>query len=83
MPVMDGMAATREIRTRELASGRARTPIVAVTANAMSHHVDQCLDAGMDAHVSKPIRTQDLVDTINRLLVADAAGEDAAEEAAA
>jgi CheY-like chemotaxis protein len=55
MPVMDGLTATATIRGRELETGRARTPIVALTANAMSHQVEQYLAAGMDSHVAKPI----------------------------
>ena len=55
MPVMDGLAATRAIRQAEADMGRARTPIVALTANAMSHQIQQCLAAGMDGHVAKPI----------------------------
>jgi CheY-like chemotaxis protein len=55
MPVMDGVEATREIRAAELAEGRPRTPILAVTANAIP---DQCAEyaaAGMDQVVTKPI----------------------------
>ncbi len=55
MPILDGLGATREIRAREAASGRARTPIIAVSANAMNHQVSDYLSAGMDAHVPKPI----------------------------
>jgi signal transduction histidine kinase/ActR/RegA family two-component response regulator len=55
MPVMDGPTATRRIRERERQTGRPRTPIIALTANAMSHHVADYLAAGMDAHVAKPI----------------------------
>jgi signal transduction histidine kinase/ActR/RegA family two-component response regulator len=55
MPEMDGVAATRAIRAEEAASGRARTPIIAVSANAMPHHAREYLAAGMDAHVAKPI----------------------------
>jgi CheY-like chemotaxis protein len=55
MPVMDGVAATRMIRETESASGRARTPIVALSANAMTHQVAEYLGAGMDLHVAKPI----------------------------
>ncbi|MDP3658650.1 ATP-binding protein [Phenylobacterium sp.] len=55
MPVMDGVCATREIRRRELATSRPRTPIIAVTANAMAHHIEEYRMAGMDGHVSKPI----------------------------
>jgi signal transduction histidine kinase/ActR/RegA family two-component response regulator len=55
MPVLDGIAATTEIRRRERELGRRRTPIIALTANAMSHQVGQYMAAGMDGHVSKPI----------------------------
>jgi signal transduction histidine kinase/CheY-like chemotaxis protein len=55
MPEMDGVAATRAIRAEEAASGRPRTPIIAVSANAMPHHAREYLGAGMDAHVAKPI----------------------------
>jgi len=55
MPVMDGLAAAAAIRAREVETGRPRTPIVALTANAMSHQVEQYLAAGMDTHVAKPI----------------------------
>jgi two-component system, sensor histidine kinase len=55
MPEMDGVAATREIRRREALAGRPRTPIVAVSANAMPFQVEEYLAAGMDAHLAKPI----------------------------
>ncbi|HEV2363261.1 MAG TPA: ATP-binding protein [Caulobacteraceae bacterium] len=55
MPTLDGVDATRRIRERERASGRARTPIIALSANAMSHQVREYLAAGMDDHVPKPI----------------------------
>ena len=55
MPRMDGPAATRVIREREAASGRPRTPIIALTANALAHQVDAYLAAGMDGHIAKPI----------------------------
>jgi len=55
MPEMDGVAATLAIRAAEARTGRARTPIIAVSANAMSHHVKEYLAAGMDGHVAKPI----------------------------
>ncbi|MGD1049744.1 MAG: ATP-binding protein [Solirubrobacteraceae bacterium] len=54
MPVMDGYTAAREIRVLEQ-DGRARTPIVAVTANAMRDDLDRCRDAGMDEFVAKPV----------------------------
>ncbi len=55
MPVMDGLTATREIRAREQAQSRRRTPIIGLSADAMAHQVDELLAAGMDHHVSKPI----------------------------
>ncbi len=55
MPVMDGVEAIRRVRAFEAARGRARTPAVAVTANAMTHQVESFLAAGFDAHVAKPI----------------------------
>jgi CheY-like chemotaxis protein len=55
MPEMDGVEATRAIRLRELETGRPRTPIVAVTANAMTHQLVEYHDAGMDGVVSKPV----------------------------
>jgi CheY-like chemotaxis protein len=55
MPVMDGFAATAAIRGREAATGRPRTPIIALTADTMSHQVAKYLAAGMDGHVAKPI----------------------------
>jgi CheY-like chemotaxis protein len=55
MPVMDGMAATRAIRAAERQAGRPRTRIVAVSANCMPVQVKDCMAAGMDAHVPKPV----------------------------
>ncbi len=64
MPVMDGPSATRRIRERELETGRRRTPIIALTANAMAHHVAEYLAAGMDAHVAKPIEAVRLFEAL-------------------
>jgi len=55
MPEMDGPTATGVIRARERAEGRARTPIVALTANAMAHQVAEYMQSGMDDFVAKPI----------------------------
>ncbi|RAK58354.1 hypothetical protein DJ021_00280 [Phenylobacterium hankyongense] len=55
MPVMDGPGATAIIRRLEAEQGRARTPIVALTANAMDHQVQAYIAAGMDGFVAKPI----------------------------
>lgn len=70
MPVMDGLEATRHFRASE--QGR-RTPIVAMTANAMQGDRDNCVAAGMDDYISKPIETAEL----QRLLHRHAHGDDA------
>jgi len=64
MPVMDGVTATAAIRAAELAEGRARTPILALTANAMSHQVAEYLASGFDGHVAKPIDAAHLYEAI-------------------
>jgi CheY-like chemotaxis protein len=55
MPVMDGLAAIREIRRYEAETGRRRTPVLAVSANAMSDHVTASQAAGADQHIAKPV----------------------------
>ncbi len=67
MPVMDGLSATRAIRAEESQAGEDPVPIVGLTANAMAEDVVRCRDAGMDAHVAKPIEWSDLFGTIERL----------------
>jgi len=68
MPVMDGPTATREIRAREAAIGRPRTPIIALTANAMAHHQVEYLGAGMDVLVPKPLELERLLIAIQTVL---------------
>jgi CheY-like chemotaxis protein len=63
MPVMDGLTATTEIRSRERDRG-GHLPIVAVTAHALDQDRQRCLAAGMDDYLPKPIRTPDLMATI-------------------
>ncbi|WP_372785354.1 ATP-binding protein [Phenylobacterium sp.] len=77
MPVMDGVAATRAIRERELATGRGHTPIIAVTANAMTHQVAEYEAAGMDDMVPKPIDVPTLFAAMKRALDKDATAEPA------
>ena len=76
MPEMSGLDATAAIRARERATG-AHTPIIAMTAHAMSGDRERCLAAGMDAYLSKPLRPDDLTAAIDALLTA---GPDARAE---
>jgi CheY-like chemotaxis protein len=69
MPVMDGLTATALIREREHVLGREPTPIVALTANAMSHQVEQYAAAGMNGHVAKPIQAAELFEALTRASV--------------
>ncbi|HEX4870382.1 MAG TPA: ATP-binding protein [Moraxellaceae bacterium] len=64
MPVMDGYAATREIRRLESQEGRSRVPIVAISAHVTQHHVDNCYAAGMDDHIPKPLNLRLLGDKL-------------------
>jgi CheY-like chemotaxis protein/HPt (histidine-containing phosphotransfer) domain-containing protein len=82
MPGLDGLAVARELRALELRSGRARTPVVALTANAFASDVRAALDAGCDRHVPKPFSRALLVEAIAALVPASAAGFDQAHEAA-
>ncbi|MBP8247025.1 MAG: PAS domain S-box protein [Phenylobacterium sp.] len=70
MPVMDGPTAARTIREEEARLGRARTPIVALTANAMAHQVAEYYGAGMDDFVPKPLEAALLFAALERTLEA-------------
>src|SRR5690606_8577730 len=65
MPVMDGLTATRRIREMEESLHR-RTPIIGLTAHAMSGDRRKCLDAGMDQYVTKPIRIAELREALDQ-----------------
>ena len=68
MPDMDGFQATAIIREKEKVSGK-HIPIIAMTAYAMKGDRERCLAAGMDGYVPKPIRHQDLFETIQTLVL--------------
>ena len=73
MPVMDGFTATRRIRELERNNGRGkRLPIIALTANVMSEDRENCIAAGMDAHLGKPMEPAQLIDCLSRYLKPDA-----------
>jgi PAS domain S-box-containing protein len=75
MPVMDGIEATRCIRCWEQEGGRRRLPIVALTAGAFEEDRRRCLEAGMDAFLTKPVRLDELATTLGQWLAS--AGEQA------
>jgi CheY-like chemotaxis protein len=79
MPVMDGLSVTRAIRLQEKAMGRERTPIVALTADAMPHHLPEYFAAGMDGLLAKPIDLRELVAVLQDVMTsAETAGRSTA-----
>ncbi|WP_290869360.1 ATP-binding protein [Aquabacterium sp.] len=73
MPELDGIEATRELRTWERTHGLPAIPVIALTANAMGGDRQRCIDAGMDDHLAKPFRQDELRQTLGRHLRAQAA----------
>lgn len=74
MPDMDGFQATAAIRELEKQTGR-RTPIIALTAHALKGGRERCLTAGMDGYVTKPIRPEELYETLELLASSAPEGE--------
>ncbi|GAB4526022.1 MAG: hypothetical protein Fur0018_11060 [Anaerolineales bacterium] len=70
MPEMDGLEATRRIRTLE--GSTRHTPIIAMTAHAMKGDRERCLDAGMDDYVSKPLNAEELFTKMDKWMQAQA-----------
>ena len=64
MPVMDGFTATSKLRAWERQNLRRRTPVIALTAHTLSQHKERARQAGMDAHVSKPVELAKLRELI-------------------
>ena len=62
------LAVSATIRAREALNGRPRVPIVALTANAFESDRERCLAAGMDEHLSKPFRNEELESVLSRYL---------------
>ena len=67
MPEMDGLDATRAIRTLDRGDAK-KVPIIAVTANAFEEDVRSCLEAGMNAHLSKPADIDALKSVLGKLI---------------
>jgi len=68
MPLLDGLAATGELRRREAAQAAPRVPVVALTANAMPEDRERCLSAGMDDYLTKPLQRDALERVLERWL---------------
>ncbi len=68
MPLMDGYAATRALRERERMSKLVRTPVIALTANALDGDREKCVEAGMDDHLTKPLLLDDLSKSLQQWL---------------
>jgi CheY-like chemotaxis protein/HPt (histidine-containing phosphotransfer) domain-containing protein len=78
MPVMDGYTATQHIRNLE--RGKPRTPIVALTASAMTGQLERCLDAGMDGLLTKPLDIEHLQEVLERFGMRDPAQKSALDD---
>ena len=80
MPVLDGFAATRLIREFEAKTGARRTPIIALTANALTGDREHCLAHGMDDYLSKPIELRQLSALIAKWLGSEPVAANAESE---
>ena len=67
MPEMDGLEATRRIRALDRPDAKT-IPIIALTANAFDEDVQRSLQAGLNAHLSKPVEPDDLFETLESLI---------------
>jgi len=70
MPVMDGYEATGQINDFNIAQNRPHTPIIALTGHALKHDRENCLDAGMDDFLVKPVQQKKLIETLQEYMQA-------------
>jgi CheY-like chemotaxis protein len=68
MPEMDGYEATRQIRSLEVTTD-SHVPVIAMTANAMSGDRENCIAAGMDDYVAKPVTRHTIAEVLDRWLI--------------
>ena len=68
MPIMDGYTATRQIRQWERETGRARMPIIALSAHAMETEIQRSLEAGCDLSLTKPINKKKLLGVLRKIV---------------
>ncbi|WED22883.1 ATP-binding protein [Vibrio sp. JC009] len=68
MPIMDGLTASREIRVFEQEYSLKRTPIIALTAHAFNQHKEECLNAGCDDFLAKPVKKSDLIKALEKVV---------------
>jgi CheY-like chemotaxis protein len=66
MPMMDGLTATQRIRERETGDGGPHVPIIALTANAMTSQLERCMEAGMNAFLTKPLEIPRLHEVLTK-----------------
>jgi signal transduction histidine kinase/CheY-like chemotaxis protein len=66
MPIMDGYEAAEKIHAFQDAQNQKRTPIIALTGHALQHDREKCLEAGMDDYLSKPVKHEALMETLNK-----------------
>ena len=71
MPVMDGLTATKTIRSLDRPDAKT-IPIISMTANAFAEDAEKCLAAGMNAHLAKPLDVPKLIKTISQFIPTNA-----------
>jgi CheY-like chemotaxis protein len=74
MPVMDGYTATKRIRSLDIPWAE-QIPIIAMTADVFSDDISRCMDAGMNAHIGKPVTPEKILETLRKYLGYDNVGK--------